>query len=320
MHAHDLLGMATVLTWHGPSLIELPRPLPERALEDYWTASKCRLDRWGHELRMIRDEVSPHSKNYASLCGAPPLDWRSVSALCDEILTGEIVTRLWTGMLRLHDARRHETAAEPIARSVLLGHVEARHRVLGLIMNSYGSDSHEAGALNRLRDRCERWSDILLARFAVNGAVEDLAHDPLRVRDYVEEWAATRTDDAKQTRAALLLGSFSAAFPARPPLTANADLNGRIAQSILSIFPPETFGSLTPPLKQRQQQQHDGQFSPAQVLDSEHELDFDYEESESHSTPDHESLNPTNWWQGWLLRQNLRTPRWPGAQRWESAN
>ena len=99
MHAHDLLGMATVLAWHGPSLIELPRPLPERALEDYWTASKCRLDRWGHELRLIRDEVSP-------LFGAPPLDWRSVSALCDEILTGEIVTRLWTGLLRLHDARR----------------------------------------------------------------------------------------------------------------------------------------------------------------------------------------------------------------------
>ncbi len=93
MHAHDLLGMATVLTWHGPSLIELPRPLPERALEDYWTASKCRLDRWGHELRLIRDEVSP-------LFGAPPMDWRSVSALCDEILTGEIVTRLWTGLLR----------------------------------------------------------------------------------------------------------------------------------------------------------------------------------------------------------------------------
>lgn len=312
MHAHDLLGIATVLTWHGPSLIELPRPLPERALEDYWTASKCRLDRWGHELRMIRDEVCP-------LFGASPLDWRSISALCDEILTGEIVTRLWTGMLRLHDARRGETAAEPIARSVLLGHVEARYRVLGLIMKTYGSDSHEAGALNRLRDRCERWSDILLARFAVTGAVEDLAHDPLRVRDYVEEWAATRTDDAKQTRAALLLGSFSAAFPARPPLTANADLNGRIAQSILSIFPPETFGNLYPPVKVRQQQQIQGQFGGAKVLEA---PEFDDKESESHAAllSPGETLEARHWWQGWLLRQNLRSPRWPGALPWESAN
>lgn len=310
MHAHDLLGMATVLTWHGPSLIELPRPLPERALEDYWTASKCRLDRWGHELRFIRDEVSP-------LFGAPPLDWRSVSALCDEILTGEIVTRLWTGMLRLHDARRRESAAEPIARSVLLGHVEARHRVLGLIMKSYGNDSHEAAALNRLRDRCERWSDILLARFALNGAVEDLAHDPLRVRDYLEEWPATAADEAKQTRAALLLGSFSAAFPARPPLTANADLNGRIAQSILAIFPPEVFGNLSPLVKVRQQQQGQGQFAGAQVLEA---PDVDFEESESHAAPQHETPCSANWWQGWLLRQNLRAPRWPGALPWESAN
>jgi hypothetical protein len=317
MHAHDLLGMATVLTWHGPSLIELPRPLPERALEDYWTASKCRLDRWGRELLLIRDEVSP-------LFGAPPMDWRSVSALCDEILTGEIVTRLWTGLLRLHDARRHETVAEPIARSVLLGHVEARHRVLGLIMKSYGSDSHEAAALNRLRDRCERWSDILLARFAVRGAVEDLAHDPLRLRDYIEEWSATMTDEAKQTRAALLLGSFSAAFPARPPLTANADLNGRIAQSILSIFPPELFGNLYPPVKVRQQQ-NNIQFAGLQVSST---ADFDDEESESHaaplaSMPSQEfevSQERSNWWQGWLLRQNLRPARWNGALPWESAN
>ncbi len=114
-------------------------------------------------------------------------------------------------------------------------------------MKSYGSDSHEAAALNRLRDRCERWSDILLARFAVRGDVEDLAHDPLRLRDYIEEWSATMTDEAKQTRAALLLGSFTAAFPARPPLTANADLNGRIAQSILAIFPPELFGKFVSP-------------------------------------------------------------------------
>jgi hypothetical protein len=319
MHAHDLLGMATVLTWHGPSLIELSRPLPERALEDYWTASKCRLDRWGHELRLIRDEVCPHGQEFASLCESPPLDWSSVSALCDEILTGEIVTRLWTGLLRLHDARRHEAGAEPIARSVLLGHVEARHRVLGLIMKSYGNDSHEAAALNRLRDRCERWSDILLARFAVRGEVEDLAHDPLRLRDYIEEWSATMTDEAKQARAALLLGSFSAAFPARPPLTANADLNGRIAQSILSIFPPELFGNLYPPVKVRQQQQSQGQLGGAQVLEAH---DFENEDFESHaalSSPS-ETLDPRNWWQGWLQRQNLHSPRWPGALPWESAN
>ena len=308
MHAHDLLGMATVLAWHGPSLIELPRPLPERALEDYWTASKCRLDRWGHELRLIREEVSP-------LFGAPPLDWRSVSALCDEILTGEIVTRLWTGLLRLHDARRREITAEPIARSVLLGHVEARHRVLGLIMKSYGDDSHEASALNRLRDRCERWSDILLARFALNGAVEDLAHDPLRVRDYLEEWPATPTDESKQTRAALLLGSFNEAFPARPPLTANADLNGRIAQSILSIFPPETFKNLTNPMQRLQK-------SSAAAIDI--DTDFDFEESESHAAPQpaptFELPDPTNWWQGWLVRQNIRIPSWPSTWYGESWN
>lgn len=302
-----------MLTWHGPSLIELPRPLPERALEDYWTASKCRLDRWGHELRLIRDEVSP-------LFGSPPLDWRSVSALCDEILTGEIVTRLWTGLLRLHDSRRREIAAEPIARSVMLGHVEARHRVLGLIMKSYGQDSHEAAALNRLRDRCERWSDILLARFAVTGAVEDLAHDPLRVRDYLEEWPATSADETKQTRAALLLGSFSAAFPARPPLTANADLNGRIAQSILSIFPPEMFGNLATPLKLRQSQQTQCQVTAAPVLEIADDWGFDDEESESPAASDHEAPPPSKWWQGWLLRQKLRAPSWPGARRGESLN
>ena len=46
----------------------------------------------------------------------------------EEILVSEVLTRVWTAVLCAHDACRGAEEAGPAARSVLLGHIEARHR------------------------------------------------------------------------------------------------------------------------------------------------------------------------------------------------
>ncbi len=237
MHAYDLLQLATVITWHGPMLIQHSAELPPRAIEEYWTASKCRLDRWGQDLRSIRELFDVKF-------GFDAPSWRSVSALCDEILTGEIIARLWTAVVTLHDRKHGSTDAEPIVRSVLLGHLEARHRVLNLILNYHGVGPHETVVLNRLRHRCERWTDILLARLGNSNQLRDLAHDAERVDDFVSEWPAQHQSMVATERAAWFFGAFTAAFVKHPTLTANIDLNQRIAQSIIAGFPSETFNDL----------------------------------------------------------------------------
>ncbi len=102
----------------------------------------------------------------ATVFDAP--SWKSIVALCDEILTSEIVTRLWTAIVALHDKHHRQKESEPIVRSVMLGHMEARHRVMTLILNYHGVGPQESVMLNRLRlplralERYSAWPAIHL--------------------------------------------------------------------------------------------------------------------------------------------------------------
>ena len=51
MHARELVELAAIVSAHGPVLVRGVERLSEQGMEEYWTASKIRLDRWGHCLR-----------------------------------------------------------------------------------------------------------------------------------------------------------------------------------------------------------------------------------------------------------------------------
>jgi len=236
--AQDLLAVAGVAAWHGPLVIESAGPLPPGAIECYWTASKCRQDRWGYELHESRTQLSRAAQGYSfKQSGAGNL-----TALCEEILKGELLARVWGAVIALYDRRKCVTENGPIVRSVLQGHAEARRRVLTLLLNNQSLPPHDSTLLNRLRQRCERWTDVLLARLAISGDAAEFACDPARYADFTEEWpAAAKAPPLAQSRAALLLTSYQAAFTSGDAPTANSDLNARIAESILSCFPPTAF-------------------------------------------------------------------------------
>jgi hypothetical protein len=307
MHAHDLLQLSVVIAWHGPVLIASPSQLPQRAIEEYWTASKCRLDRWGHELRVIRD-------NFASQFGFDAPSWRAISALCDEILTGEIVTRLWTAVITLHDQRHGSEDAAPIVRSVLHGHQEARHRVLNLILNYHGVGPHEAVVLNRLRHRCERWTDILLARLGNSAKLCDLAHDGERVDDFQGEWPLGPQSHVATQRAAWLLSSFAGAFVKHPLTTANFDLNQRIAQSIVASFPSDTFNDLGL-LQTGWEQSLRNEFRDQPLAKN----NWQTSTQDAHGSKTN-SQSPLPWWDELFSAQQHPQGSWPGGNRWESLN
>ncbi|MDX1963051.1 MAG: hypothetical protein SFX18_07850 [Pirellulales bacterium] len=236
MHARELLNLAELLTWQGPILAEHRAALPAGSLARYWAACKCRLDRWDRELIWLRE-------NFTTQPGFNGPGWRAIQAVCDEILTGEILSRLWAAIMCLHDRHCGQTDGGPIARGILNGHITSRQRVLELILDYQGVGPHEGQILNRLRWRCERWTDVLLARLQISGDVAEFAHDAARLIDFKEEWPTGALVSAvPQARAAWLLASFRATFQdSPPPATANADLNRQIAESLLSCFPPEAF-------------------------------------------------------------------------------
>jgi hypothetical protein len=246
MHARDLIELAAIVAANAPVLITGREPIPPESVEAYWTASKSRLDRWGIMLKSLTRETSA-ARPPAAACAAPsacsprPL----VRGLVEEILTGEVLTRVWAAITCAYDRRRKSDVVEPIVRSVLLGHLEARYRVLTLLagqLNASGVDAEEALKLNCIRLRTERWTDVLLSRLAPWCDIRQFAIEPERANDFAEDLSRQRQREGGRFIWPLLQASRRAAFQhGLSPESPNPDLNSKIAGSIIGCFPGDVF-------------------------------------------------------------------------------
>jgi hypothetical protein len=237
MHARELVELATLISAHGPALLESGELLPEQSIEQYWTTSKVRLDRWAWRLRTFCNEAKLRPQHCRHL-------WPEIECVLEEILTSEMLTRVWTGLLCAYDRCRGTDIAEPVARSVLIGHMEARHRVLTLLVHAQGIAPDAAIKLNRLRRRAERWTDVLVGHLVRLSDVTEFAFDADRATEFAADLQYRGTQSGGKQVWPLLLASVRAGFHLKLGVESpNADLNARIAASILSCFPPDLFDS-----------------------------------------------------------------------------
>lgn len=237
MHAYELVELAALATIHGPALMRMAGRIPAASIEQYWVASKSRLDRWGRDLKRrfsaLADSQSPIARGGLKVRG-----------VLEEILTGEVLTRVWTALMCACDRRHGADHAGPIARSVMIGHLEARHRVLALLVSGPGIGAEQAVKLNQLRRRAERWTDVLIGRLAAFDDVSEFAIEPSRARDFAEDLSVQASLDGGGHAWPLVVASLRAAFcQGLEPTSPNADLNLQIAESVLAAFPPELFDS-----------------------------------------------------------------------------
>jgi hypothetical protein len=251
MHARELVELAAIISAHGPVLVHGTRQLSTASIEQYWTASKSRLDRWGRSLKCLTHEAR-HTQPFSETRSASPPDettwpagqWPDFHGVLEEILTGEALTRVWTAALCAYDRHHGTDEAEAVARSILVGHLEARHRVLTLLVRAPGIETEVAVKLNHLRRRTERWTDLLVGYLAGMYDVSEFAIDPARARDFAEDLHYQSSLKGGRHVWPLVLASLRATFrQGLCPKSPNADLNAKIGSSVLSCFQPELFDS-----------------------------------------------------------------------------
>ncbi len=239
MHARELIELAAIVSAHGPVLVRGTHQLSPSAIETYWTTSKCRLDRWGRSLKNFT-----HDANIESDPRWQRAHWSFVRGVLEEVLTGEVLTRVWTAVLCAYDRHHRHGDAEAVARSVLIGHLEARHRVLSLMVRGPGIDAEAAVKLNHLRRRTERWTDLLVGYLTGLHDVSEFAIDPGRAKDFADDLRYRSNLKGGRQAWPLVLSSLRATFcNGLCSSSPNADLNTDIASSILSCFQPELFDS-----------------------------------------------------------------------------
>ena len=237
MHARDSLEVAALVVLHGPALISSQTRISPTAIEQYWTASKSRLDRWAGALKSFGSSEASDGRSDDER-------WNHLRPVLEEILIAEILTRVWTALLSAHDRRHQLSNTEPIGRSVMLGHLEARQRVLGLLVSSVEVNTRHGLVVERLRRQAERWTDLLLGHLLTLEDVGEFAIDADRAREFSEDLRHQARQGNAQSGWALTLVSLRGAF--RQGLSGgspNPDLNSRIASSVLACFPSELFDS-----------------------------------------------------------------------------
>jgi hypothetical protein len=145
MHGSQLAQLACCLVTQGPVFLRTAGSLPATVLDTYWTASKSRIDRWLPVLKHLREDLQT---------GLPPergAAWQSALPTLEEVLQSEVLTRLWAALGCMIDRRLGAVEIEPVLRSVLLGHGEARNRVLGGIIAAQPHAPDSAVGVNALR-------------------------------------------------------------------------------------------------------------------------------------------------------------------------
>ncbi len=234
MHAHELVELAAVIAAHGPALVDTPGRIPDDGIQEYWIASKSRLDRWARTLKDFSAGPTGAGRPW------PSSHWPRFRVVFEEVITGDVLARVWTAVAHAYDQCRGTDQAEPIARSVLAGHGEARHRVLTLLVQTPRIDVEEGVRLNRLRRRTERWTDMLIGYLSDLDDVRQFAFQPHRARQFGEDLHCRARLQGGRVVWPLVLASLRAAFPPEcSSASPNGDLNARIAEGILACLQPD---------------------------------------------------------------------------------
>jgi len=235
MHVRDLVEVAGIVASGGRRIVRAAQAMPGVSLERYWTASKCRLEDWNRVLKRYTQENDgwTDSDNLVQ-----------IRATLDEIVVSEMLTRVWTAVLVAHDRRHQANSDEPLARNIFNSHVEARSRALRLALSGDRFTTRQAVALNRVRRRTERWTDVLIGGLLAECDAREFAFDAERAADFATELAHRRDEAGGRQAWRLTLVSLRTSFQKGVcSIAANPNANGRVTASILGSFPVDLFDS-----------------------------------------------------------------------------
>jgi hypothetical protein len=181
---------------------------------------------------------------YASTPSASRNSWPSIRGVLEEILTGELLTRVWTAVVCAHDRLHKVDDGEPVVRSVYIGHQEARNRVLTLLAHGPGIDVEQAMKLDHLRRRSDRWCDMLVGYVLKFGDVSEFAVDAARARDFATDLHEQSQSAGGRHAWSLVQVSLRAAFRNDlAPVSPSAEFNAQIAAAVLACLPETAFDS-----------------------------------------------------------------------------
>ena len=233
MHVRELVELAASVATHVESVLAGPNGLSDEGLDAYWSTSKKRIDDW-----KVAMEVSNKRPTTVGRVSLPHAD--DMLRLAEEVLVSEILTRVWAAVLTGAKHLPSYQSAAAIGRSVFISHQEIRLRVLKWMVDGPMAGSPQIEALNLLRRRCERWTDLLLGRITLAADATPFSFDRERLaeyrRDLLEENRAGTLATSWPALLASLDGTLRGSIDGQP---VSAEANANLAAALLACLGPE---------------------------------------------------------------------------------
>jgi hypothetical protein len=234
MHASQLAEIGSWIAAHSGSLAYGQKTQALDASNEYWTASKCRLQHWITALKMFEKDIADPSADHDP--------WPALEVIVQEILLSEFLTRIWAAAVHFHDHYQGTDELQGLANSTFVSHIEARNRAVRLLLAGQGSNEVVFDRFNQLRRKMERWTDLFLSQIPNLEVARRFAFDKNRVADFFSE-KPEQQDESSLRRQQIWMASFDAEVNSISQFAANPALNRKIAAGILACFPADRFDS-----------------------------------------------------------------------------
>lgn len=189
---HHLADLTWDVSQAADRLVEPKAGVDDEHLVAFWQATRGLVNHWLRSLTEWTDAVRTTA------------DRHLFEALAAEMLIGDMLLRVWSTLLAIQDRRAGQNNARAVLDLAIFNLQHVRHRLLAALI----VDANEFAELDRLRRRCERWTDVLLGPLVVRFGLAQYAHDPRRAWDYGEDAAITSSDIADR----MLRSGYQTAF------------------------------------------------------------------------------------------------------------
>lgn len=227
-----LAELVTFLVDHAAELWEGPDfTIPQAALQGYWVSARGRFDSWASHLKELTTHSSVQPKMFPFR--------NQMAGLLEEILTNDVLTRVWTAVLVLHDRQRKVDWGAPVGQSIFLSQLELRVRSLSILNEGKMLPASDTQKLHQLCERNDRWSDLLLARLSEFGDLSSFAVDLQRWREFSHDFNTLRSPEQRQQTWQLMKTSLLAAYSGSVfRYQMQSTRTAIMAGHILNCFPP----------------------------------------------------------------------------------
>ncbi len=251
------VAVAATAALDGHRLIQLGTFIPDTQLQRYWQMARHQLRNWDRILEqglvyLSSDETDRHRHA-----------WHECEPVLQELFINEILLRVWGSVLTAMDLESGNRHAAPWAKSVLLTQQQVRRRALEFLVQCTApvnvwhtgqAPTSECRAepsngrfeiadssyieMDRLRRKCERWTDILLGQWVVAFNLDQFAFDANRSREFGEEQIETDATFEEHSYWEFVHAGLAGAFSSdRLPALSERDENA-LVEAVVDAFPP----------------------------------------------------------------------------------